>query len=95
MRCLINQWIVESERESNTKPDVSRAQKSARLPKFELKRFDGNPLDWHVFWDTFGSTVDKDNNLDDVTKFNYLKSVLDEKAADCVKELMLYYYYLL
>ena len=59
------------------------------MAKFELKRFNGNPLEWHMFWDTFKSNIDKDESLDNVTKFNYLKGILDGKDADCVKSLML------
>ena len=86
----LDQWIWNRECDKDdVKADVSRTRKSARLQKFELKRFDGDPLEWHMFWDTFESTIDKDKSLDDVTKFNYLKSVLDGRAADCVKGVML------
>ena len=47
---------------------------SVRLPKLELKNFDGNILKWQEFWNTFESTVHKNNDLQNVEKFNYLPS---------------------
>ena len=91
----IDQWISECESKEivrttdNRRADPNSKIKSARLPKLELKRFGGDPLEWYMFWDTFESAIDKNEGLDDVSKFSYLKSVLDGKAADCVKGLAL------
>ncbi|XP_068670957.1 uncharacterized protein [Montipora foliosa] len=48
----------------------------ARLPKLELKKFHGNPIEWYPFWESFESAVHKNSNLSGVDKFNYLKSLL-------------------
>ena len=60
----------------NPVSDVS--QNFAKLPKLELEKFDGNPLNFHSFWDSFSSVVNKNDSLDQVTKFNYLKSLLTD-----------------
>ena len=36
---------------------------SIRLPKIELKGFDGNLLKWQEFWDTFNATIHSNKNL--------------------------------
>ena len=51
-----------------------------RLPKVELEPFDGDPLRFRSFWDMFESLIDKDDQIDDVMKFSYLKSKLKDKA---------------
>ena len=56
----------------------------ARLPKLRLKSFDGDPLEFLPFWDSFSSAVDNNHSLDDVSKFNYLKGVLEGKAKACL-----------
>ena len=55
---------------------------SARLPTLELKKFDGNILNWQEFWNTFKSTIHKNNDLQNVTKFYYLRSQLRGQASE-------------
>ena len=49
---------------------------SVRLPRLELRKFDGNILKWQEFWDTFESTIHKNNDLHNIDKFNYIRSQL-------------------
>jgi len=35
----------------------------AKLPKLELKKFSGNPIYWHPFWESFESAIDKNTSL--------------------------------
>ena len=37
-----------------------------KLPKLELKPFDGNILNWQPFWDRFQSSIDSDSNISPV-----------------------------
>ena len=48
----------------------------AKLPKVELRKFHGHPIEWYPFWESFKSAVHKNPNLSGVDKFNYLKSHL-------------------
>ena len=44
--------------EGNTDDTVVRNYwNTVKLPKLELKKFDGNILRWQEFWDTFDSTI--------------------------------------
>lgn len=39
---------------------------STRLPRLELKKFDGNIPKWQEFWDTFESKIHKNNNQQNI-----------------------------
>ena len=61
----------------------------AKLPKLELKKFHGNPIDWYPFWESFESAAHKNSNLSGGDKFNYLKSLLTGIAQSVVTGLAL------
>ena len=48
----------------------------SRLPKLSLPTFDGNPLEWQTFWDSFSTEVDSNPNFTGVQKLNYLHTQL-------------------
>ena len=68
--------------------DARRAPK-VKLPKVELKRFDGQLTDWATFWDMFQSSVHKNAELTDIDQFNYLHSLLEGSAANAISGLSL------
>ena len=45
---------------------------TVKLPKLDLKKFDGNILKWTEFWDTFEATIPNNIGLHTLDKFNYL-----------------------
>jgi hypothetical protein len=49
---------------------------SAKLPELEIEKFDGDPMKWREFWDSFSSTVHKNPAIPAIDKFKYLKSFL-------------------
>jgi hypothetical protein len=51
-----------------------------KLPKLEIKTFDGNILYWQSFWDSYETAVHSNHSLTDAQKFNYLKSLLQNEA---------------
>ena len=57
------------------------------LSKLELKKFDGNILKWHEFWDTFDLTIRQNEILQSVDKFNYLRSQLLGSANYTIAQL--------
>ena len=61
----------------------SRSAK-VRLPKITLPRFNGDPVRWMSFWDSYQSAVHLISELTDVDKFNYLRSLLDHSAYDAI-----------
>ena len=58
-----------------------------KLPKLELKPFDGNILNWQPFWDSFQSSIDSNSNISPVDKFAYLQSFLSPSASKCISGL--------
>ena len=62
---------------------------SARLPKLELPKFDGNVLQWETFWESFRCAVDQLSELPAVHKLTYLRSLLVGEARRCVEGLPL------
>ena len=67
----------------------SRHITAGNLPKIELKKFDGNILNWNSFWQSFASAVHGRDDLSDVDKYNYLKSLLTDKAQEVISGLSL------
>lgn len=61
----------------------------ARLPKLTLRSFDGDITKWPSFWDSFESTIHGNEELSDIDKFNYLKSLLEHTAKDAISGLTL------
>ncbi|GBM07811.1 hypothetical protein AVEN_110604-1, partial [Araneus ventricosus] len=57
--------------------------KTYKLPKLELKKFDGELLDWLPFWSQF-ERIHKDPDLNDSDKFSYLVQCM--KAGSRAKE---------
>ena len=64
----------------STTPRSSHGTK-VKLPKIVLKTFDGNPLKWTPFWDSFKSSLHDNEDLSEVDKFNYLHSQFEKSAA--------------
>ena len=59
------------------------------LPKINIKSFEGDPLEWLTFWDSFSAAIDKNLELSDVEKLNYLNGMLKGEAARAISELPL------
>ena len=62
-------------------------QDHARLPKLQLKSFSGDVLSYQEFWETYNSAVHSNENLDNVTKFSYLRGLLEDQAASSISGL--------
>ena len=60
-----------------------------KLPKLELKKFDGDHSKWTSFWDTFEASIHNNSSLSPIDKFNYLISLLERSAAEAVSGLTL------
>ncbi|CAK9816895.1 hypothetical protein ANTPLA_LOCUS9158 [Anthophora plagiata] len=57
------------------------------LPKIEIRPFDGNPIEWYSFHDTFQSLVHNDPNIPAVQKFYLLKNSLHGSVATIIEPL--------
>ena len=73
---------------SNSSSSVRR-NTQVKLPKLELKKFDGDHSKWISFWDSFEASVHKNESLTAIDKFNYLNSLLERSAAEAISGLSL------
>ena len=89
-----NRWLDSYEKKKegaavmSPKPQKTKRSKS-KLPKFQLIKFDGNPLKYQSFWDCFESAVHKDGDEDDISKFILLKGTLEGEAVTAIEGLSL------
>eukprot|EP00112_Aurelia_sp_Birch-Aquarium-sp1_P015934 Seg357.4 transcript_id=Seg357.4/GoldUCD/mRNA.D3Y31 product="hypothetical protein" protein_id=Seg357.4/GoldUCD/D3Y31 len=60
---------------------------AVKLPKMELKTFDGNVLKWHEFWEGFHHGVHNHPTLPDHQKLQYLKNSLRGAAFVTISDL--------
>lgn len=61
-------------------PGETPHSNKAKLPRLSLPSFSGNVTKWTTFWDSCESAVHKNENLTDIDKFNYLRSLLEHTA---------------
>lgn len=61
----------------------------AKLPRLDMPTFNGDRMKWAEFWDTFETTIDKNDNLSDVEKLKYLNSKLLGEAKLAVSGIQL------
>ena len=60
-----------------------------KLPKLQLPKFSGRVTEWNYFWDSFDSAIHSNPNISNVSKFNYLQSLLEGSASRAIKGLTL------
>ena len=72
-------------------PTVAATTRSnpVRLPKLQIRRFNGDLTKWTGFWQSFEAAVNSNDNLSGVQKFNYLISLLGGAALEAVAGLAL------
>ena len=66
---------------------ASNSEIRAKLPKLEMKNFNGRPTEWQAFIDCFDSAVHLNPKLGNIDKMNYLKSLVEGPAAAAIKGL--------
>ena len=62
---------------------TSKVSTAAKMPKLVISKFTGTPQDWVRFWGLFESQIDK-SAADDVTKFSYLKELVEVKVRKLI-----------
>ena len=56
----------------------------ARLPKLEARKFDGKVHEWQEFWDSFESAIHRNDMLENLDKFSYLRGLLVRPARSAI-----------
>ena len=74
----------ELEQEKNVARDTPNTQ--AKLPKLVISKFNGSFADWPRFWGQYSEIIDK-SSVPPVTKFSYLRELLDHKVKKAVEGL--------
>ena len=70
-------------------PVTSKHVNKTKLPKLSLPRFSGEPTKWLSFWDSFSSAIHENEDLNDIDKFQYLRSLLEGSAVNAISGLSL------
>ena len=70
----------------NQKSSVETTVGEAKLPKLVITKFNGTYADWPRFWGQYSETIDK-TKVPPVTKFTYLRELLDAKVRKTVEAL--------
>ena len=68
---------------------MTASRNHLRLPKLNMESYDGNPLTYRSFMDSFESSVDSDSQLSCIDKFLYLRGLLKGKALSTIAGLKL------
>ncbi|KAL5502091.1 hypothetical protein EMCRGX_G008809 [Ephydatia muelleri] len=78
--------VVEGSEPASAPPldEVLTVHQKARLPKLELKRFEGELTTWTSFWDSLEAAIHNNDQLSSIDKFNYLRTLLEGPAAAAV-----------
>jgi len=71
------------------KSTVNPSSSVTKLPKLDLKPFDGNLLEWISFRDMFESAINQNSTVPKVQKLVYLKSLLRGEASRQIQSLIL------
>jgi len=74
---------------SSTSKPGKQVEITAKLPKLQMKLFNGKPTDWQPFIDCFDSAIHSNTSLSDIDKMNYLKSLLEGPALAAINGLSL------
>ncbi|XP_057298583.1 uncharacterized protein LOC130629417 [Hydractinia symbiolongicarpus] len=87
---ILDRFLKSKQDRSDTVSTRSvSASSSIKLPKIEIKKFDGDPTNWFSFIDSFEAAVDKNDHLSNVEKMNYLLGFVVKDAASTISGLKL------
>ena len=83
----IDTFIKENStsRTSNTIPSATAMDVKVKLPTLTIKRFSGEPCEYQSFIESFTEAIDKNNNIPDIQKMNYLLGFLTGEAENLLK----------
>ena len=73
----LKKFSTAEKQEQGSSGRGARANISAKLPKLNLRRFDGDPMKWMSFWDSFEGNIHNKPELSERDKFDYLTGLLD------------------
>ena len=77
--------LQQAQQQAQTKPTETAGATSevVKMPRLVISKFDGTLEDWMRFWAQFETQIDK-SSAPDVTKFSYLKELVDLKVRNLI-----------
>lgn len=81
--------INESLRSFSPRYSSRDSYDDVKLPRIQIPKFDGSFNKWPEFRDLFTALVHKKKNVPNVQKMQYLKSNLENEAADIIRHLQI------
>lgn len=69
----------EKKAQESLKKQEKETKNNTKLPKLVISKFNGTPTDWLRFWSQFETEIDT-TDISKVTKFSYLKELLEPKV---------------
>ena len=83
----LNQFIAEKQSKKSCSKKTEKSKSShLKLPKFELKKYNGDPANWRSFIESFEAAIDSNPQLSDIEKMNYVEG----EAESTIKGLKLH-----
>ena len=79
----LKKFSTEEKQEQGSSGRGAKANISAKLPKLNLRRFDGDPMKWMSFWDSFEGNIHNRPELSERDKFDYLNRTVRWGCAKC------------
>jgi len=74
-------------RQAKGPEQADRKDQRIKLPKIQLPKFDGQPLDWLPFKDMFETSVNALDDVSDAQKFQYLRTQCSGEALRLINHL--------
>ncbi|PFX13966.1 hypothetical protein AWC38_SpisGene21920 [Stylophora pistillata] len=68
----------------STSPQLETVSPRIKLPKLELKKFDGDVTKWCTLWDTLEASIHNSTGLATIDKFHYLISLLEKVTREYI-----------
>ena len=78
--------LLRSHATPSSTPSSTPDSSGVKLPKLDVPTFDGNLLNWKMFWEQFTVSVHVRSNLTDAEKLAYLRHALKDGSAKSVVE---------
>ena len=77
----IEEWKMNyATKTSEAKSSPASEGVRTKLPKLTIAKFNGSHTDWLCFWNIYKAEIDKCSDMAVVTKFAYLKDLLESKV---------------
>ncbi|KRX34809.1 hypothetical protein T05_137, partial [Trichinella murrelli] len=80
---------IQIKEDPETKEIERSTPSNVRLPKLEIRKYNGDPHDWQRFHEEFSNSIHTNKNLSTIEKFSYLRSLLIGNAAAAIEGLPL------